>query len=976
MSIFNFRSNTDSTDDEPTTATGESYATDLSEENIVERFHTSDGKELAVKTADGETYAGEHLRKQIESLVDAEETLIPIGYHDDDATGVSIGRLPLKRLFVHLAITGTTGAGKSTLVQNIQLALAWAGYGFAYIEGKGDGDAMDLLQRLPEHRMGDVIPVMPSSPEFGRTPTLNLLETPTAGTQEDVDAAVGRQIDAVKTLFDTSEYWGIVMEFIVDTVSRIMIESDEDYALIDMPFVLFNADWIAEFAGTVESPFSGMPAEKLATLEEDDVLPVWRRMAAHMASATKRPIISERETTLDFEELMDENKIVIIQPPDAGGDISEFLSLIYFERFWTTQRQRSRRADGEVSPYFCFIDESDKVLSPSIGIEDALARARSSRFGIGLLAQYGSQWEDVSKSVAKAIQANTKNKLALSSEERDSASFMTQSFQKIDADDVAGMDFHRVAAKLPRRSGGDSEHFLETFPPMPELRTAEEAREHLRENLKEVGKEPVTDEEILSNLKYGSSETYEKMMDAVADGEASEDTDDEAPLELTERREALLCQAVCDEALQDAPDDVDGTERTVHEDAAARRMKRYLAADGGRTITYDSQLWDLVDGVPDDLIETTVDDDGTSHLRCTARGQTTFTRQGSDASAAHKPHRETVKDTHEPFTRLGAFVRIVNQTSGDGADGARDTDDLPDVVISVSHLAGLAELPDADTLAAMSPRQRRRLEEDALATFREAHPELAWLSEGSTMTGEIECSTGESNPYQTLMNLAQALARGQRCLFFVRSDVASKVWNTVMDNGPYSTRGGEPGLKRCYNGGALRIDGQTMYRPAGPSETVWLHDDDAGTYSLADSDGERHATFETADAIFEDADAYPFAAGPGEDVPDEWAEVKRPFVPDYEFDLPVGELRDEFEVVVVPGGTSTIHELSIYRDGETASLEEVIQQDTSASDGGDPGTSDSSGESGDSEAPGSGTSAESGASRDSSDAMSELFDDI
>ena len=878
MSIFNSLRTTDSPD-EPESP----YDVALTDETIT----ASDGSELAVWGADGELYAGQYLREQIETLGETDEPAIPIGYAADEH-GTTIARLPLKRLYVHLALTGITGSGKSTVARTIELALAFAGEGFVHIDPKGDGDAMELVRALPDERMDDVIWVEPASDTFEQTVAVNLLESPSAESQNDRDAAAARQVDAVKSLFDTSEYWGPTMEFIVETLARAMIRSPTNYALIDMPFILYKIEYLEAFAESVEDPFIGMAAQKLTDLDDQEILPVWKRMAKHMASATKRPLISERESTINFTDLIAEKKIVIMQPPDAGGDISAFLALIYLERYWTAQRQRARQSDGHPSPYFAFVDESDTVLSANVGVEDMLARARSARFSIALISQYAGQWESVSPSIARAIKNNAKNKLALSTDDRESARYMMEAFREHDADDLTGMDNHAMWAKIPLQTGGDSEHRVDTFPPMPPRRSAAEAREHLRTNLEAYGKPPVTDDEILSNLEVGTPEDFAEMLRRVRDGEDATVSDIDATDE--DSQERAILKAVFDESIH-STDLEPGA--FVPRTRVESRLRDYLnASDDGI-----AKVWNAVDGVPEKLLERD-QRDGETHLRTTERGVRKIVSTGDNENAGGIDHRELLKNAYAPLTELGLCVEVVTQDEEGGS--------LPDGYVSPEFLR------DVDT-SELSLSEAAELHEE----FTTEHETVARFTDGERIVLEAEHETGESKPGQTVLNLAQALDSGERCLLVAYPTAARRVEN-ALSNPPCVRSQDADGSRVFYNRRDLKIDGEQMLRPAGPKDTVWRFDASSEEYVLTDSDGHEHARFASHEAVFSDAGAYPATSEMVDDA-EAWKPVRRPVIPEREFDGGVPDA-DCWTVLAV-GSEEVDTALALVEDGEMLPLQ-------------------------------------------------------
>lgn len=116
----------------------------------------------------------------------------------------------------------------------------------------------------------------------------------------------------------------------------------------------------------------------------------------------------------------------------------------------------------------------------------------------------------------------------------------------------------------------------------------------------------------------------------------------------------------------------------------------------------------------------------------------------------------------------------------------------------------------------------------------------------------------------------------------------------------------EDGVSRLYNAnGRVKIDGVGMYRPAG-GQNVWLQHD-TGEVELR-ANGETIAMFDSPEAVFEDADAYPATE---KDISDfsEWSEIERPaFPPD----------RDMVDVITV-----TDAGLLVLEDNEEIPIDEL-----------------------------------------------------
>jgi len=83
---------------------------------------------------------------------------------------------------------------------------------------------------------------------------MNFLEVPECETTEELENEIENRVENLKAVFDTSDYWGINMEAITESMARAMMKSEKPFSIIDMYFTLLNAERREDFALDVEGP--------------------------------------------------------------------------------------------------------------------------------------------------------------------------------------------------------------------------------------------------------------------------------------------------------------------------------------------------------------------------------------------------------------------------------------------------------------------------------------------------------------------------------------------------------------------------------------------------------------------------------------------------------------------------------------------------------------------------------------------------
>jgi hypothetical protein len=442
---------------------------------------------------------------------------------------------------------------------------------------------------------------------------------------------------------------------------------------------------------------------------------------------------------------------------------------------------------------------------------------------------------------------------------------------------------------------------VDAFPPAAEVRrevtgeagmTDEDLRWFKRRSIARNGTERPTAMQQKGESHFYDVEFDQRGSTGLSTMSHSEESSETPRIAATDERRQQVCKALYDEALQ-----TEGADGFVLANDSADRISEYLDA----TIEHRSQLWALIDDIPEEYVEVETRDDGV-HLRCTRAGATDIFQTGSGTTSGGPDHRALLKDAYDPLSTLGLRIDLPEQTGADQPDG----------VGTAAHM-----VPSVETDSTMSLRERQQMTQHAAETFASNYPRLAHLTDGGAVSIEAETSTGETKPAQTLFNLAGAVNSGRRCLFICREDTASSIRKTLTDP-PYCTTHGVTDGTRFYNHLPLRIDGDEMLRPANGERTVWTRDED-GEYRLSGHTGEEYARFPTASAVFDDPSRYPATSATVDAADDEWTSVPKPFIPECAFD---GELpaRDDWHILVVPPDATAPDDLSVFVDGEMVSF--------------------------------------------------------
>ncbi|WP_368276081.1 TraM recognition domain-containing protein [Halorussus litoreus] len=818
------------------------------------------GKSVITETASEGTVAGSHVREMFESGVDTSPAPLWIGYDEDAQRGFREAPLRFESLFRHIWITGTTGYGKTTELLNMMVQWAYAGYGFVYFDPKGR-DSRELLRKLPEDRLDDVVWIEPGSSEHNKTVGLNFLEVPDCNTEEERENEIENRIENLKAIFDTDEYWGINMESITESMGRAMMQSEKPFSVIDMYFTLLNAERREEFALDVDDPYVREFCLEIARMDDETVRPLLKRIKSWVENSVIRRIISHRESTIDFRDIIDNDRIVIVRTPVENTDIKKMVTLGVMRNLWSAIQQRSYERDTDPDPYFVLCDEFDDIASDNLDIESMLARARSMRLSVTLSSQYPSQFDE---DTLKAMQNNCDNLIAFSVNDVDDAQLLMKRFRDYTAEDLISTDQYQAWTKLPLDGGRYSEPvLLRSFPPYPPLRSADAVDDIIEQSLDRYGTDPLTDAEIMQNLIYSDA------------------------------NEAVNPTKILDETMAEAIRAVQ-----IREDVRTENgWVDVTAVDEELSVRLGNSHPDInfeYEDLPDvretsRLLEVELKNDDIV-ARLSDEGETTVQPEtGAVGSAGGTSHDAVLMDTETALTERGFSVDILEQDGSEQPDATATHPDH-DGVFNIE-----AETTTPDRPAKVLQNLKRAHEADRIPLFvvRPGDSDTKWAKRIENILSPPlkERADGTEQFYnrdEIVMFGGGATAHGGVTAVRPRTaDTNRTVWTRDADERVLSD--GEMEFARVPDEGTLSKDGVPAY---------YSHDRETGQYTV-------HKPGDTC--VYDSKDGFEA----------DWTPIKRPFIPDV--DLPDADVsRDSYIILILPADGSPM----IFQHGETYALSE------------------------------------------------------
>ncbi len=293
----------------------------------------------------------------------------------------------------HMYVIGKTGMGKSTLLENMAIQDIQNGEGICFIDPHGS-TAEKLLEFVPEHRINDVVYFAPFDTEYPLG--FNVMEDVGYDKRHLVVAGL---MSSFKRIW--VDAWSARMEYILQNTLLALLEYP-DTTLIDVNRMLINKDfrekvvqyitdpivkrfWVEEFAGYTDR------------YTQEATPAIQNKIGQFSANPLVRNIIGQPRSTFDIRELMDNNKIFIVNLSKGrmGEQNADLLGSMLVTKMYLAAMSRAEEtpdALAKLPPFYLYVDEFQSVVNDSFA--NILSEARKYKLALTIAHQYIEQVEE------------------------------------------------------------------------------------------------------------------------------------------------------------------------------------------------------------------------------------------------------------------------------------------------------------------------------------------------------------------------------------------------------------------------------------------------------------------------------------------------------------------------------------------------------------------------------------------------------
>ncbi len=294
----------------------------------------------------------------------------------------------------HMYIIGKTGTGKSEFLKEMILQDIEAGKGVCAIDPHGEF-IEDILELMPPERADDVIYFNPS--DLARPMGLNMME---ADSEEQRHFVVSSIIGLMYKLYDPHRTGIIGPRFehaIRNAMLTIMYRKGSTF--IELVRILTDEKFMQDLLPLVKDPvvkrYWTDQIAQTSDFHKSEVLDyIVSKFGRFVTNKTMRNIIGQPESSFNFREAMDTQKIVLcnLSKGVLGEEDAKFLGLILVPKVLTAAMSRQDMDMDKRKDFYLYVDEFQNYATEDFAV--ILSEARKYRLNLIVANQFVAQIDE------------------------------------------------------------------------------------------------------------------------------------------------------------------------------------------------------------------------------------------------------------------------------------------------------------------------------------------------------------------------------------------------------------------------------------------------------------------------------------------------------------------------------------------------------------------------------------------------------
>ncbi|KKQ79267.1 MAG: hypothetical protein UT02_C0042G0003 [Parcubacteria group bacterium GW2011_GWC2_38_7] len=293
----------------------------------------------------------------------------------------------------HMYIIGKTGMGKSVLLENLVYDDIIAGHGVCYIDPHGD-TAEKLIDCIPSHRINDVVYINPADMEY--PVAFNVLEKVQPRYRHLVASGL---VGVFKKIW--AESWGPRLEYLLRNAILALLDYPES-TLLGVNRMLIDNEYRKKVVAKIQDPVvKAFWVDEFSKYNQaflvEAIAPIQNKVGQFLSTSLIRNIVGQVNSSINFRELMDQKKIVILNLSKGriGEDASSLLGAMMITKIQLAAMSRVEIAEDDRNDFYLYVDEFQNFVTEAFA--NILSEARKYRLCLTIAHQYIEQLGEVVK---------------------------------------------------------------------------------------------------------------------------------------------------------------------------------------------------------------------------------------------------------------------------------------------------------------------------------------------------------------------------------------------------------------------------------------------------------------------------------------------------------------------------------------------------------------------------------------------------
>ena len=367
----------------------------------------------------------------------------------------------------HIYVIGKTGMGKTVLLENLILSDIYAGHGCCYVDPHGD-TAEKLIDFIPSWRLNDVVYFNPADLDY--PVGFNILE---AVSERHKHLIASGMMGVFQKIWENM--WSSRMEYILNNTILALLDNPGQ-TLLGINRMLSDAEFRKRIVGNVKDPVVKQFwlvefASYNDKYAQEAVAPIQNKIGQFLSASVIRNIVAQVKSTIDIREIMDQQKILIINLSKGriGEDNMRLLGGLLITKMQLAAMERVDIPEKERKDFYLFVDEFKNFAAESFA--NILSEARKYRLCLTMAHQYITQ---LSEEVRDAVFGNVGSIITFRVGSPDAMFMETEFMPRFTPEDIINLPKYNVYIKL-LIDGVTSQPFSAiTLPPIAQVTHSQE----------------------------------------------------------------------------------------------------------------------------------------------------------------------------------------------------------------------------------------------------------------------------------------------------------------------------------------------------------------------------------------------------------------------------------------------------------------------------------------------------------------------